>query len=59
MTLDDKELKAIKKYLETLLNNPYAIKTIKNINYVEVSNLREDLEYIRETLRLRKEMNDK
>lgn len=59
MTLDDKELKAIKRYLETILNSENIIKKYDGVNYIECAILRDDLEYIRETLRLRKEANDK
>lgn len=59
MTLDDKELKAIKRYLEAILNSDYGIKNYKGVKYIECETLRNDLEYIRETLRLRKEANDK
>lgn len=58
MTLDDKELKAIKRYLETILNSDL-VKNFNELNYIECETLRNDLEYIREILRLRKEMNDK
>lgn len=50
MTFDEKELKAIKKYLETLLNIGYSIENIDGQLYIPVKDLREDLKYIRNCL---------
>lgn len=54
MTMDEKELKAIKKYLETLLNVGYSIQNINGELFVPVKDLREDLNYIRKCLDERK-----
>ena len=55
MQFDNKELKAIQKYLEFLLYNPNAIQFIDNKSYVDTKDLRTDLQYIRECLKIRSE----
>lgn len=57
MTNDNKELKAIQKYLETLLNVGYSIEEINGKKYVPIEDLQEDLHYIRTCL-IRKVQNE-
>lgn len=59
MQFDKKELKAIQKYLEFLLNNPNSIQFIDNKSYVDTKDLRTDLQYIRECLKIRNENENK
>lgn len=51
MRFDYKELRAIQKYLEFVLNNPESIVAIDHKTYVDTADLRKDLEYIRDSLR--------
>lgn len=51
MTLDKKELKAIKHYLEIILNVDSYINTIDGEKYVNVKDLQDDLNYIRKIIR--------
>ena len=51
MTLDKKELKAIKHYLEVILNVDSYIHSIDGEKYVKVKDLQDDLQYIRNIIR--------
>lgn len=51
MTMDEKELKAIQHYIQTILNCNSYIVSVNNKTYIDTADLREDLRYITKCLK--------
>lgn len=51
MTMDEKELKAIQHYIQTILNCNSYIVSVNHKTYIDTADLREDLRYITKCLK--------